>query len=63
MDLMIENSKILLEKMSVGCKYTYRELQKICDFTEPQLCFAILYLIRAGKILQYRESDVVYELL
>lgn len=59
---MIENSKILLAKMCLGCKYTYRELQKICDFTETQLCFAILYLLKGGKINQYRETDVVYEL-
>ncbi len=63
MTSIIENSKVLLSKMSLGYKYTYRELQKICDFTESQLCFAILYLLREGKISQYRESDVVYELI
>lgn len=49
--------------MRLGCKYTYRELQKICDFTETQLCFAILCLLRDGHICQYRETDVVYELI
>lgn len=49
--------------MRLGCKYTYRELQKICDFTETQLCFAILCLLRDGHISQYRETDVVYELI
>lgn len=63
MDSMTENSRILLEKMRLGCKYTYNELMKICDFTETQLCFAILYLLRAGKINQYRDTRVVYELI
>ncbi|MDE5655821.1 MAG: hypothetical protein K2I19_01915 [Muribaculaceae bacterium] len=63
MDLTTENSKTLLDKMRVGCKYTYRELLTICDFTETQLCFAILHLLKDGRISQYREADVVYELL
>ncbi len=49
--------------MRVGCKYTYRELLTICGFTETQLCFAILHLLKDGRISQYREADVVYELL
>lgn len=63
MDAIINNSRILLEKMCLGCKYTYPELLKICDFTESQLCFAILFLIRNGKISQFREDDVVYQLI
>lgn len=63
MDAIINNSRILLEKMCLGCKYTYHELLKICDFTESQLCFAILFLIRNGKISQFREDDVVYQLI
>ncbi len=63
MDSIIRNSRILLEKMCHGYKYTYKELQKICDFTETQLCFAILYLLKDGKIQQYRDNDVIYELV
>lgn len=63
MESMIKNSSILLEKMRLGCKYTFRELLRICDFSETQLCFAILCLLREGRISQYRESDVIYELL
>lgn len=62
MDSMNKDSKFLLEKMCLGYKYTYRELLKICDFTETRLCFAILCLLRDGRLRQYRESDVVYEL-
>ncbi len=32
MDIKTENSKTLLDKMRVGCKYTYRELLTICGF-------------------------------
>lgn len=63
MDSIINNSKILLNKMCYGCKYTYKELLRICNFTESQLCFAILCLLRDGKISQYREKEVVYELI
>lgn len=63
MDSIINNSKTLLNKMCYGCKYTYKELLKICNFTESQLCFAILCLLRDGKISQYREKEVVYELI
>lgn len=63
MESMIKNSSILLKKMRLGCKYTFRELLRICDFSETQLCFAILCLLREGRISQYRESDVIYELL
>lgn len=63
MDSIITNSKTLLDKMCYGCKYTYKELLKICNFTESQLCFAILYLLKNGIISQYRETNVVYELV
>lgn len=63
MDTIIKNSRILLGKMSYGCKYTYHELLRICDFTETQLCFAILCLLKDGRLSQYRENDVVYELI
>ena len=63
MESMIANSRILLEKMGYGCKYTYRELLKLCELTETQLCFAIMFLLREGRISQYREADVVYELI
>lgn len=63
MDSMIQNSSILLDKMCLGCKYTYNELLKICEFTETQLCFAILYLLKDGKISQYRDNGVIYELV
>ncbi len=63
MDLITQNSMQLLGTMSVGCKYTYRELQKKSDLPETQLCFAILSLIRDGVIHQYRDTDVVYELI
>ncbi len=63
MDLTMINSKILLDKMSLGYKYTYKELQKICNFTETQLCFALLHLMKAGRIAQYRDSGVFYELI
>ncbi|MDE5662556.1 MAG: hypothetical protein K2L35_07780 [Muribaculaceae bacterium] len=63
MDTITINSKYLLEKMRLGCKYTYRELLKLCDFTETQLCFAILALVRAGKMNRYREHEVMYELV
>ena len=63
MDSIILNSKLLLEKMCIGCKYTYRELLRICGLTETQLCFAILRLLKDGKINQYRDTDVMYELL
>ena len=63
MDSMILNSSILLDKMCLGSKYTYNELLKICGFTETQLCFAILCLLRDGKISQYRDNGVIYELV
>lgn len=63
MESMITNSRILLERMSRGCKYTYHELLRICELTETQLCFAIMFLLREGMICQYREADVVYELV
>ncbi len=63
MDLTTENSKTLLDNMCAGYKYTYRELLTICNFTETQLCLAILRLLKDGRISQYREADVVYELL
>ncbi len=63
MESMIINSRKLLEKMNRGCKYTYHELLKLCELTETQLCFAIMFLLREGMISQYRESDVVYELI
>ena len=49
--------------MALGCKYTYQELLKICEFTDTQLCFAILRLLKDGKISQYRDKNVVYELV
>ncbi len=60
---MIKNSKILLDRMCYGCKYTYEELLKICNFTETQLCFAILCLLKEGRISQYRDRSVIYELI
>lgn len=63
MDLNIQNSMRLLDTMSIGYKYTYRELQEKCGFTETQLCLALLCLLRDGIISQYRDADVVYELL
>lgn len=63
MDTITINSKYLLEKMRLGCKYTYRELLKLCDFTETQLCYAILTLVRDGKMNRYREHEVMYELV
>ncbi len=63
MDSIVKNSNILLNKMYLGCKYTYHELQRICNLSETQLCFAIMNLLRDGKICQYRDSDVVYELI
>lgn len=62
MDSIITNSRLLLEKMCIGCRYTYRELLRLCDFTELQLCYAILYLLKDGRISQYREAEVIYEL-
>lgn len=63
MDSIIKNSMTLLSRMAHGCKYTYQELLKICEFTDTQLCFAILRLLKDGKISQYRDKNVVYELV
>lgn len=63
MDSIIKNSKTLLSRMTLGCKYTYNELLKICEFTDTQLCFAIMRLLKDGKISQYRDKKVVYELI
>ncbi len=63
MDLIKKNSNTLLSRMCAGCKYTYNELLRICGLTETQLCFAIMSLLKEGKICQYRESRVVYELI
>jgi len=63
MDLIKKNSNALLTIMREGCKYTYSELLRICGFTETQLCYAIMSLLKEGKICQYRESRVVYELI
>ena len=54
MDSIITNSRLLLEKMRIGCRYTYRELLR--------LCYAILYLLKDGRINQYRDAEVIYEL-
>ncbi len=60
-DKIIANSKSLLKKMNSGCRYTYYELLDICGLTETDLCYAILYLLRDGKMVQYRMQEVYYE--
>lgn len=62
MDSIITNSNTLSSRMRSGCRYTFNELLKICGFTDTQLCFAILRLLKDGKIDQYRDGRVVYEL-
>ncbi|MDE5920356.1 MAG: hypothetical protein K2G82_01915 [Paramuribaculum sp.] len=62
MESIITNSRLLLEKMCIGGRYTYPELRRLCNFTEMQLCYAILYLLKDGRINQYRDTEVVYEL-
>lgn len=48
--------------MKCGCKYSFFELMKQCRLPDIQLCYALLELLREGKICQYREDEVVYEL-
>lgn len=63
MTAIVQNSDNLLRKMKTDCVYTFYDLRNICDYSETELCFAILYMIKNGKIRQYRNDDVVYELI
>lgn len=63
MTAIIQNSSNLLLKMKSDCAYTFRELKSMCGYSETELCFAILYMIQKGKMRQYRNDDVFYELV
>lgn len=62
MSVIIRNGKNLLQKMVAGCEYTFKELKRLCDITESELCMAVLYLIKEGKVRQYRTDSVYYQL-
>lgn len=55
------NARDLLKKLVAGTQYTFTELLSICNYTPTDLCLALLYLIREGKMRQYRLQGVVYQ--
>lgn len=61
MSTVMVNALNLFEKLIAGYRYTFNELLAICDYTTTELCMALLYLIREGKMTQYRRQQVVYQ--
>ncbi len=57
------NAMNLFEKLIAGYRYTFNELLSICNYTSTELCMALLYLIREGKVMQYRQHQVVYQMI
>lgn len=55
------NAKNLFMKLVAGTQYTFNDLLSICNYPPTELCMALLYLIREGKMRQYREQQVVYQ--
>ena len=52
------NAKSLLRKLIAGYQYTFNDLLSICGYAPTDLCMAILYLIKEGKMRQYRLQQV-----
>lgn len=61
MSAIIKNGKSLFRKMKGGCEYTFNELKKLCGYEDTDLCFAVMYLIKEGQVVQYRTNDVYYQ--
>lgn len=60
LNVTIENSKWLFNKMGLR-PHTYQELLEESDYTELELCYAILYLLKTGKIRQYKATkSIIY---
>lgn len=55
------NARNLFKKLIAGYRYTFNDLLSICNYPPTELCMALLYLIREGKMRQYREHQVVYQ--
>ena len=61
MTTVMLNAKNLFMKLVAGTQYTFNELLNICNYPPTDLCLALLYLIREGKMVQYRTQRVVYQ--
>ena len=49
--------------MVTGYEYTFNELMKLCGYSDTELCLAVLYLIKEGKVKQYRTHDIYYQVV
>ena len=58
MSAVTDNAKNLFQKLVAGYQYTFKELSALCDYTHTELCLALLYLIKEGKMKQYRLQEV-----
>ena len=63
MSVITSNGRNLLHMMVTGYEYTFNELMKLCCYSDTELCLAVLYLIKEGKVKQYRTHDIYYQVV